>query len=122
MSLNSTMVRLKRDKIEVKMRKSSKSQFHYGSIKTQDEAFEETNDKGCLNSTMVRLKLFSYKLYSRYDFESQFHYGSIKTILINLSNHPSTKWSQFHYGSIKTVQWEVMKTIFTCVSIPLWFD
>ena len=55
-SLNSTMVRLKPKWKDKKMKYSWLSQFHYGSIKTNND-----------HVFIIRLN------------ESQFHYGSIKT-------------------------------------------
>ena len=54
--LNSTMVRLKQNKIEILKKEKQESQFHYGSIKTK----------------VVSLIGITTE-------ESQFHYGSIKT-------------------------------------------
>ena len=56
LSLNSTMVRLKPNNKLFVIRINSKSQFHYGSIKTEETAQNRFKKKG-LNSTMVRLKL-----------------------------------------------------------------
>ncbi len=56
MSLNSTMVRLKQKSISWYGRHYSRSQFHYGSIKT-----------------------LNYNEICSIEVMSQFHYGSIKT-------------------------------------------
>ncbi len=75
------MVRLKPiDKFGTEENYKTKSQFHYGSIKT----------KNLIHQIIDDLKL------------SQFHYGSIKTLSKASSNLDTIFLSQFHYGSIKT--------------------
>ncbi len=57
------------------------SQFHYGSIKTNQNINNLKIGRVCLNSTMVRLKLNGKTIKFRLGYsESQFHYGSIKTL------------------------------------------
>ena len=140
--LNSTMVRLKRLKLDLTSLKIILSQFHYGSIKTfiirlnsdlkyglnstmvrlkLKQHILNTYKKICLNSTMVRLK-HDYDPNIVYSIsESQFHYGSIKTIYRAIEVVKNIT-SQFHYGSIKTVNKTCRLFYFYFVSIPLWFD
>ena len=99
-SLNSTMVRLKREFFMTRYNWFSKSQFHYGSIKTILK-FWIDSEGNRLNSTMVRLKRLKTGQISPACKPSQFHYGSIKTDPTIIYNKQDFL-SQFHYGSIKT--------------------
>ncbi len=94
------MVRLKLYNILNIFENNWKSQFHYGSIKTQQQV-ELIKQAFGLNSTMVRLKPPSHSGHIASDLLSQFHYGSIKTYKHN-SSDTGLRLSQFHYGSIKT--------------------
>jgi len=101
------------------------SQFHFGSIQTDNHSTNARQRTGRLNSTLVQFKPMVIAmgipvLQDRVSIPLWFNSNGYDSL--NIYSHPAIK-SQFHFGSIQTVivGYQLHKLV-DDVSIPLWFN